>query len=168
MTDNSFKITWLGHSGFKIEYKDTGFLIDPWFTGNPMFAIDERNSGVEGCDFILLSHAHSDHSADSIEIAKEKGLSGTVRFDYAGMYFEASLNIDRTRTKNPTKSEVIEQFRKMLPEGEQTVENARKVYDSLTSQASQTDSVTSKEVNPPQEVLDAKREEFEKELNAGQ
>ena len=84
------------------------------------------------------------------------------------MYFEASLNIDRTRTKNPTKSEVIEQFRKMLPEGEQTVENARKVYDSLTSQASQTDSVTSKEVNPPQEVLDAKREEIEKELNAGQ
>ena len=84
------------------------------------------------------------------------------------MYFEASLNIDRTRTKNPTKSEVIEQFRKMLPEGEQTVENARKVYDSLPSQASQTDSVTSKEVNPPQEVLDAKREEFEKELNAGQ
>ena len=29
-----------------------------------------------------------------LEIAKEKGLSGTVRFDYAGMYFEASLNID--------------------------------------------------------------------------
>ncbi|MBK38529.1 MAG: hypothetical protein CMB45_06040 [Euryarchaeota archaeon] len=103
-----------------------------------------------------------------LELAKEKGMSGAVRFDYAGMYFEASINIDRTRTKNPTKSEVIEQFRKMLPEGEQTVENAREVYDSLTSQASQTDSVTSKEVNPPKEVLDAKREEFEKELNAGQ
>ena len=103
-----------------------------------------------------------------LEIAKEEGIHGAVRFDYAGMHFEASLNIGRTRTKNPTKSEVIEQFRKMLPEGEQTVENARKVYDSLTSQASQTDSVTSKGVDPPKEVIDAKREEFEKELNAGQ
>ena len=103
-----------------------------------------------------------------LDLAKEKKIFGVVKFDYASDYFEASLNVDRTRTKLPTKDEVIEQFRKMLPEGEQTVENARKVYDSLTSQASQTDSVTSKEVNPPQEVLDAKREEFEKELNAGQ
>ena len=39
-----------------------------------MFPIDERNNGVEGCDFILLSHAHSDHSADSIEIAEEKDI----------------------------------------------------------------------------------------------
>ena len=102
-----------------------------------------------------------------LEHAKAKGIRGAVSFDYAGMYFEANINIDRTRTKNPTKDEVIEQFRKMLPEGEQTVENARKVYDSLTKQGSVRDTVTSKSVNPPKEVLEEKRKEFEKELNAG-
>jgi hypothetical protein len=103
-----------------------------------------------------------------LEIAKERGMRGAVRFDYAGMYFEASLNFDRTRTKNPNKDEVIEQFRKMLPEGEQTVENARKVYDSLTKQASMQDSVTSKAVDPPKEVFEQKELELKEELNKGQ
>ena len=99
-----------------------------------------------------------------LEIAKEKGLSGTVRFDYAGMYFEASLNIDRTRTKLPTKDEVIGQFRKMLPEGKRTVEEARKVYDRLTKQAPMSDSVTTKEVEPPREVFKQKEEEVKAAL----
>ena len=102
-----------------------------------------------------------------LALAKEKGLRGAVNFDYAGEYFQASLNFDRTRTKNPNKDEVIEQFRKMLPEGEQTVENARKVYDSLTKQASMNDSVTSKAVDPPKEVIEERKKNFEEALNAG-
>ena len=35
-------IIWLGHSGFRIEIKAAGLLIDPWFTGNPMFPADRR------------------------------------------------------------------------------------------------------------------------------
>ena len=95
MTDNSVKITWLGHSGFKIQYKDTAFLIDPWFTGNPMFPIDERNNVVEGCDFILLSHAHSDHSADSIEIAKEKDIPIVGIYDLM-QFYERSHEVKTT------------------------------------------------------------------------
>ena len=101
-----------------------------------------------------------------LSLAKEKKIFGIVKFDYAGDYYEASLNIDRTRTKLPTKDEVIEQFRKMLPEGEQTTENAKKVYASLCDEDSpMKDSVTIKAVAPPQEVIDEMAKAMQEELN---
>lgn len=103
-----------------------------------------------------------------LDHAKENGICGAVRFDYAGRYFEASLNIDRIRTKLPSKKEVIEQFRKMLPEGKQTAEEAQKLYDSLTSEASMTDSVTVKAVDPPKEVIEAKVKQLQEELKTGE
>ena len=99
-----------------------------------------------------------------LEKAKKEGISGEISFDYAGRYFKANINIDRTRTKLPTKDEVIEQFRKMLPEEEQTVDNARKVYEGLTKQVSMSDSVTTKEVEPPREVFKQKEEEVKTAL----
>jgi len=99
--------------------------------------------------------------------AKENGISGAVNFDYAGEYYQANLNIGRTRAKLPSKDEVIEQFRKMLPEGEQTVENAEKVYKSLVTDAEMNDSVTIKAINPPKEVMEERVKAFEKALNGG-
>ena len=102
-----------------------------------------------------------------LSYAKENGIRGAVNFDYAGEHYEASLNIDRTRTKLPSKEEVIEQFRKMLPEGMQTVENAEKVYKSLQTDAEMNDSVTIKAINPPKEVIEERAKAFQKELNGG-
>lgn len=99
-----------------------------------------------------------------LEKATKEGISGEIAFDYAGRYFKANINIDRTRTKLPTKDEVIEQFRKMLPEGKRTVEEARKVYDRLTKQAPMSNSVTTKAVEPPQEVFKQKEEEVKAAL----
>lgn len=99
-------------------------------------------------------------------LAMEKKIFGVVNFDYAGDYFQASLNVDRTRTKLPKKDEVIEQFRKMLPEDKQTTENAKKIYTSLCDEDSpMNDSVTIKPVAPPQEVIDEMAEAMQKELN---
>jgi hypothetical protein len=101
-----------------------------------------------------------------LNLAMEKKIFGIVNFDYAGDYFQASLNVDRTRTKLPKKDEVIEQFRKMLPEDKQTTENAKKIYTSLCDEDSpMNDSVTIKPVAPPQEVIDEMAEAMQKELN---
>lgn len=102
-----------------------------------------------------------------LNLAKEKGVRGIVNFDYAGDYFQASLNVDRTRTKLPTKDEVIEQFRKMLPEGEQTAENAKKLYESLCKDDSMNDSVTVKAVEPPKEVIEERAKALKEELDGG-
>ena len=42
------KITWLGHSGFRLEIGDQVLLIDPWLAGNPMFPDDRRAEAIRG------------------------------------------------------------------------------------------------------------------------
>ncbi|MBH1974411.1 MAG: metal-dependent hydrolase [Rhodobacteraceae bacterium] len=65
------KIIWLGHSGFRIELEQAVLLIDPWFTGNPMFPMDRRAEAIAGVTHILLTHGHGDHLGDAVEVAKE-------------------------------------------------------------------------------------------------
>ena len=68
------QITWLGHSGFRIQIEGATLLIDPWLTGNPMFPAARRDEALEGATHILLTHAHGDHAADAAAIAAEKGI----------------------------------------------------------------------------------------------
>ncbi len=68
------KITWLGHSGFRIEIGAQVLLIDPWLTGNPMFEGHNRVAAIDGATYILLSHGHGDHSGDAVSIATENGI----------------------------------------------------------------------------------------------
>ena len=62
------KITWLGHSGFRIEIEKAVLLIDPWLTGNPMFPKGRRAAATAGATHILATHGHGDHSADAVAI----------------------------------------------------------------------------------------------------
>lgn len=68
------QITWLGHSGFRIEIEDTVLLIDPWLTGNPMFPEDQRDAALDGATHVLLTHGHGDHAADAIDICRTRGI----------------------------------------------------------------------------------------------
>jgi L-ascorbate metabolism protein UlaG (beta-lactamase superfamily) len=65
------KITWLGHSGFRIEIEDAVLLIDPWLTGNPMFPEARRAEALAGATHLLLTHGHGDHAGDALAIAAE-------------------------------------------------------------------------------------------------
>ncbi|SIS63071.1 metal-dependent hydrolase [Paracoccus saliphilus] len=65
------KLTWLGHSGFRLEIENAVILIDPWLTGNPLFPEDKRQEAITGATHILLTHGHGDHTGDALSIAKE-------------------------------------------------------------------------------------------------
>jgi L-ascorbate metabolism protein UlaG (beta-lactamase superfamily) len=67
------KITWLGHSGFRIEIETAVLLIDPWLDGNPMFPADRRAEALAGVTHIFLTHAHGDHASEAVKIAQETG-----------------------------------------------------------------------------------------------
>jgi L-ascorbate metabolism protein UlaG (beta-lactamase superfamily) len=67
-------ITWLGHSGFRIEIGGAVLLIDPWLTGNPMFPADRRAEAIRGVTHIFLTHGHGDHVGDAVAIARETGV----------------------------------------------------------------------------------------------
>jgi L-ascorbate metabolism protein UlaG (beta-lactamase superfamily) len=75
------KITWLGHSGFRIEIEGAVLLVDPWLSGNPSFPKDRRAEAIEGATHVLLTHGHGDHASDAVAIAKEKGIPVVGIFD---------------------------------------------------------------------------------------
>ena len=68
------KLTWFGHSGFRMEIGDQVLLIDPWFTGNPVFPEGARADAIKDATHILLTHGHGDHAADAAGIAAEQGI----------------------------------------------------------------------------------------------
>ena len=74
------KITWFGHSAFRLDFADKAVLIDPFFTGNPAFQGD-RDKLVEGTTHILITHGHSDHVGDTLEIAARTGAKVVSNFE---------------------------------------------------------------------------------------
>lgn len=68
------KITWLGHSGFRIEIEGAVILLDPWLSGNPMFPADRREEAITGATHVLITHGHGDHTGDAVGIAKDGGI----------------------------------------------------------------------------------------------
>lgn len=62
------KLTYYGQSCFAVEIKGKKILFDPFITPNDLAKHIDVNS-IEA-DFILQSHGHSDHIADTISIAK--------------------------------------------------------------------------------------------------
>ena len=68
------QITWLGHSGFRIDIAGAVLLVDPWLSGNPMFPADRRDQAIAGATHVLLTHGHSDHSADATTICADLGI----------------------------------------------------------------------------------------------
>jgi len=65
------KIRWLGHSGFEIELINKIVLVDPWLDGNPLAPI--RAADIKKADIVCVTHDHSDHLGDAIQICKQTG-----------------------------------------------------------------------------------------------
>ncbi len=86
------KITWLGHSGFRIEIEDQILLVDPWLRGNPMFDESRRAEAIAGATHVLVSHGHGDHSGDAPEISKETGAPVVGTYDLM-QHFESAHGV---------------------------------------------------------------------------
>ncbi|MFO7854020.1 MAG: metal-dependent hydrolase [Paracoccaceae bacterium] len=76
------KLTWLGHSGFRMEIAGETLLVDPWLRGNPMFDETRFDEAVEGAGWVLVSHGHGDHAGDAAEIAKKTGAKLVGIYDF--------------------------------------------------------------------------------------
>ena len=64
------QVTWLGHGTFKLRSPNgKTFLLDPWIVGNPLTPAEHKQVGK--LDAILITHAHSDHTADAVTIARQ-------------------------------------------------------------------------------------------------
>ncbi len=74
------QITWYGHSAFRLDFAGQVVLIDPFFTGNPAF-ISNKAEAAKGVTHIVLTHGHSDHVGDTLDIAKKNGATVTANYD---------------------------------------------------------------------------------------
>jgi L-ascorbate metabolism protein UlaG (beta-lactamase superfamily) len=96
------QLTWYGHAAFKIKTV-TGkiLLIDPWVT-NPAFARgrDELTS-LDHVDLIFLTHGHSDHVGNAVEIGKRTGAILVSNFDLIAAMISA-LGYPESQTSNET------------------------------------------------------------------
>ncbi len=62
------ELTWLGHAAVRLVLGDrTTIYIDPWLTGNP--ACPGREQHPERADAVFLTHGHSDHFGDTLDLA---------------------------------------------------------------------------------------------------
>lgn len=78
---NQMKYTYYGHSCFAVEVNGIYILFDPFISGNELAKdIDIRSIKA---DYILLSHGHSDHTADAIAIAKQNDATIVASYEIA-------------------------------------------------------------------------------------
>jgi len=86
------KITFYGQSCLGIKIGDIHVLVDPFITGNDL-AKDKINIKDIKADYILLTHAHQDHTLDAEEIAKNTGAVIVSNFEIANHYEEKGIEV---------------------------------------------------------------------------
>jgi L-ascorbate metabolism protein UlaG (beta-lactamase superfamily) len=103
------KITYLGHSAFKlVSPQGVVIYVDPFLKNNPQTPADQKE--VDKADMILPTHGHGDHLGDTVAIAQKtnasvvaiaelatyltkKGLKNVVRMNKGGSYTAKGIRI---------------------------------------------------------------------------
>ena len=79
------RVTWLGHATVLVQLLNgVNLLIDPFIEYNPKypkgFVLPEK------IDYVLLTHAHTDHTADTIPVAQKYGSTVIAMVELADYY----------------------------------------------------------------------------------
>ena len=78
----SLTIEFLGHAGFILSDGSHVLVIDPYLSGNPV-AVKSHESVT--CDYIALTHGHSDHIGDTVAIATRNNATVIAANEIANM-----------------------------------------------------------------------------------
>jgi len=76
-------IIWLGHGSFRIEIEDQVILVDPWLNDNPMLPSEQHANAIAGTTHILVTHGHTDHIDDVVQISKDTGAPVSGMYELA-------------------------------------------------------------------------------------
>ena len=83
------KYIYFGHACFKLDTGKEKILFDPFLTGNSQAAVKAEKVR---CDYLLLSHAHSDHFGDANEIALRTGAKVVAIPEVINLFSKALTN----------------------------------------------------------------------------
>jgi L-ascorbate metabolism protein UlaG (beta-lactamase superfamily) len=93
------KITWYGHSAFRIDHDKNSILIDPFLTHNPSWEGDLATAS-QGITHVLLTHGHDDHIGDAVEILKNTGALLVANFEVCMYLTGKGANSDKINPGN--------------------------------------------------------------------
>ena len=83
--DNGMRLTWVGHATWILETPGgKRVLIDPWVTGNPV--VPEHLNDPGPADVFLLTHGHSDHIGDVVQLAERHAPHAVLCIAELGVY----------------------------------------------------------------------------------
>jgi L-ascorbate metabolism protein UlaG (beta-lactamase superfamily) len=72
-------VTYYGHACFSVQVGGKHLLFDPFITPNPLAkSVDPKKISA---DYIFVSHAHDDHIADAVKIAKRTEATVVANFE---------------------------------------------------------------------------------------
>lgn len=92
------KITWFGHSAFRIETGNSVLIVDPFLSGNPLFD-GQVAEAAKGATHVALTHGHDDHIGDTVEIVKQTGAKLIAIFEICNYLNGKGVdNVDPTNT----------------------------------------------------------------------
>ena len=89
-------LTFFGHAGFALTDGRHTLLIDPYLTGNP---VARHKAADVRCDYIALTHGHSDHLGDTVAIAKRTKATVIGAFEMCNYLGEKGIT--NTEPGNP-------------------------------------------------------------------
>jgi L-ascorbate metabolism protein UlaG (beta-lactamase superfamily) len=107
------RITWLGHATVLVETaKGTTILIDPFIAQNPKYPKDYVLPSR--IDYILLTHGHMDHMADTVPMAAKHGSTVVAIYELAdyvtgkGVAKTIGMNLGGTVQLNDVAATMVE------------------------------------------------------------
>lgn len=92
------RLTWYGHSAFRVETKDATILIDP-FLQNPLWGKGWEGP-AQGVTHVLLTHGHNDHIGDAVDILKQTGAQLVANFEICMYLVGQGVSGDRINPGN--------------------------------------------------------------------
>lgn len=94
------KLTWFGHSAFRIETGAHKILVDPFLEGNPSWDGGWEEPS-EGCTHVMLTHGHDDHLGNTIDICKKHDANLVANFEICMYATGLGVSENRINPGNP-------------------------------------------------------------------
>jgi len=91
----TIRVTWYGHSAFRLDIGADRILIDPFLTDNALAPVSADNVDA---DCILITHGHSDHVGDAVSIARRTGALVVANFEICNWL--NSRGVDNTHAQH--------------------------------------------------------------------